>query len=150
LTTQDVDQEDFRLQRRLAARVGSVVHLRRVGLTGLTFTVDDDFSLSDQLVVNLTYGHGWQRLSEVVVDVQLEDAVSAGLHIKAEHVLAYVVPAGIELSDDELTSFAVVSGTFAVHPYVREVVQSVTTRAGLPAVVLDVWRSPLDVDNSDG
>lgn len=151
MTVPDIEQPDFKLQRRLSAKVGAVAHLREVRLTGLTFAIDEDFSWSDQLVVNLTYERGWQRLGEhffaairAKVDAQPEAAISAGMHLTAEHMLVYELPVEAELSDDELASFVVVSGTFAAHPYVREIVQNVTARGGFPAVVLDVWRSPLD------
>lgn len=43
-----------------------------------------------------------------------------------------------ELSDEAIEAFATTSGLFALYPFAREYVQSVTVRMGLPPLTLDL------------
>jgi preprotein translocase subunit SecB len=49
-----------------------------------------------------------------------------------------------EFDDDHLEAFGAFTGVFAAHPYVREALQNLTIRLGLPPLVLDVVRMPID------
>lgn len=59
-------------------------------------------------------------------------------------VLVYQLTSDVELADDELGAFGSVMGTFTAHPYLREAVQSLSVRIGLPPLTLDVVRLPVD------
>jgi len=48
---------------------------------------------------------------------------------------------GRDLTEDELRAFGTVGAVDVAHPYMREIVQSLTGRMGLPPLVLDV-RAP--------
>ena len=56
-----------------------------------------------------------------------------------EHALAYAVDN--DHTDEELQAFGLTSAVFASYPYVRELLQSSTGRAGLEPLILPVWRS---------
>lgn len=46
------------------------------------------------------------------------------------------------LAEEEVEAYCATTGTFALYPYAREYLQSVTTRMGLPALTLSVLRLP--------
>lgn len=54
-----------------------------------------------------------------------------------------------DLGEDALEAFGQITVVFSTYPYLREIVQSVTGRAGLTALVLDVIKSPLHLIPSD-
>lgn len=62
----------------------------------------------------------------------------------------YQLPGDRELNDDYLTAFGEISVLFTAYPYLREILHSLTGRMGLPPLILDVMRSPLDAVLSDG
>ncbi len=74
------------------------------------------------------------------------DALQAGetseplLHVEAKFLLAYVVRDLDDLTDAHCEAFADLNALFNVWPYWREYVQSITTRMGLPGLVLPVYR----------
>jgi len=69
-----------------------------------------------------------------------EGVMEARLEIEAAFRLAYGLPADAEYPADAIRHFAEVNGVFNVWPYWRELVQSLSTRVGLPAIVLPVFR----------
>lgn len=58
--------------------------------------------------------------------------------------LVYRLEAGFEPKSEDLAAFGRVSVLYTAHPYLREILQSMASRMGLPSLVLDVLRSPLD------
>lgn len=74
----------------------------------------------------------------------------AVLLVMASWIIDYQLADGQTADDEDLQAFATVSGTFAAHPYMREFVHGVTSRMGLPPLVLDVMRSPLDTAAAAG
>lgn len=62
----------------------------------------------------------------------------------------YQLPGDRELNDDDLTAFGEISVLFTAYPYLREILHSLTGRMGLPPLILDVMRSPVDAVLSDG
>lgn len=64
--------------------------------------------------------------------------------IHGQLVLSYRVSGLAALPEDQLQAFGEVSAVFSAFPYVRELVQSLTVRAGLPALVLGTLRAPID------
>lgn len=72
------------------------------------------------------------------------------LLVVASWLIDYQLADGQTADDEDLQAFATVSGTFAAHPYMREFVHGLTSRMGLPPLVLDVMRSPLDTAAAAG
>ena len=60
--------------------------------------------------------------------------------LKVVFELSYRVPKGTQAKDAALQEFAKVNGVFNAWPYCREFIQGLTTRMGLPAVVIPVFR----------
>lgn len=56
------------------------------------------------------------------------------------------MPDGTDYSDDELHAFAQTTVQFALYPYARELVQSLTLRLAIPPLTLGTMRLPLDPD----
>lgn len=68
-----------------------------------------------------------------------EDAVA--LH--AEFLLVYALPGAAAHPADALEHFAELNGPYNAWPYWRELVQTVTGRVGLSAIVVPVFRPPV-------
>lgn len=141
----NVEPDEKRLQ---AGRVGAQasledIRLRRIeaelcepaaeGPYEVSLSVDPAFDEADNHVL---YG----------VSYRLEATGAGGVVVLTadiEFSLLYELPESHGFEEADLAAFAEVSVLFSVHPYVREVVQSLTARCGLPPLVLDVLRSPL-------
>lgn len=54
-----------------------------------------------------------------------------------------------EYRDDELEAFAETTGQFALYPFVRQQIHDLTSRVGLPPLVLGVLRVELDGEEVD-
>lgn len=55
-----------------------------------------------------------------------------------EHVATYRKSSDLELTQDQLNSFALVVGVMNIHPYARESVQSLVSRMGYPPFTMDL------------
>ena len=64
------------------------------------------------------------------------------LSIRATFFLLYSIDNKEGLDDKVLGSFATLNGTYNAWPYWREFVQSVTSRMGLPPLIVPVFRLP--------
>jgi hypothetical protein len=62
--------------------------------------------------------------------------------ISTRHLVVYKLPSSENIPDEQLHAFGSVSALLTAHPYVREAVQSITVRMGLPAITLDVLKVP--------
>jgi preprotein translocase subunit SecB len=104
----------------------------------LSFALDVKPAVSrvDELVVySLEYEFSSQDNDQkTVVDGTIEISV------------LYQLEEGAELTEGELAAFGNVSVLFTAHPYLRELLHSLTLRMGLPPLILDVMRSPLDAE----
>jgi hypothetical protein len=70
------------------------------------------------------------------------------LQVEASYLLTYRVDPAWTPSDEELRVFATQGVLFQVHPYLREFIASITSRAGLPPALLPVLvRDDLDDDD---
>jgi hypothetical protein len=58
-------------------------------------------------------------------------------------VLVYSLDEATKFSDEELQAFGATTGLLTAHPFARETVASLSTRVGLPQLVLDVMRVPM-------
>jgi hypothetical protein len=139
--------------RTRAARVAASVELldlriRRVeaelhrpaaeGPFSFVLEVKPSVSRVDSLVVyNVEYGFSSSDDDgEVVLDGRIEFSV------------LYQLPSDYRPSDEELAAFGRVSVLFTAYPYLREALHSLTGRMGLPPLILEVMRSPLDAELS--
>jgi hypothetical protein len=69
-----------------------------------------------------------------------EEASIDRLVLDATYLLVYTLKAEAEKPEDALQHFAELNGTYNVWPYWRELVQTVTGRVGLAAIVVPVFR----------
>lgn len=82
-----------------------------------------------------------QRSEAAAEDI--EDIAKVSLTLTAFYSLD---SGGLEekpFTDDELRCFAESSGIFALYPYLREAVATMTTRLGLPALTIPLLKAPL-------
>lgn len=67
------------------------------------------------------------------------------LQVSATYALVYQLPKSappVELQERLFESFASLNAVYNAWPYLRELVQSVTTRMGLPGVLMPLYRLP--------
>lgn len=137
--------------RLLAAEVGAKADLLDVALR----TVNAELALPsgvEQVEMDVSWETSFERLPDSRVEYRHRVAVSDAtgtFFIRGEFVLSYAL-ATSDFSDDHLVGFGEVSVAFSAFPYVRELVQSLTTRASLPPLVLGTLRSPIDPPASLG
>lgn len=131
--------------RHLAAQVGAKANLRDVALR----TLHSDLALGeadDKLSIDVSWETAFERLGEDEVEYRYRLAVegrpAVAFSITAEFALTYTI--GAAFSDEQLSAFGEVSVAFSAMPYARELVQSLTTRASLPPLVLATLRAPID------
>ncbi len=155
--------------RRGAARVGGVVDLRDIRLVGIEATLHE-LRVSPSYTVDLqepqiSWGHDGTILHYEVEgaltiatdtrdesDDASEDAEAADgangdvpvLSATARFLVVYELPEDFEFDPDDADDFGQVSVLFSTYPYFRELLNSLTVRAGLPPLVLGTLRSPLD------
>lgn len=150
-----------------AARVGGVVELRDIRLVGVEATLHE-LSVSPRYTVDLqepqiSWGHEGTILHYEVEgaltiiaderdepdggDAEADDAAHSDapvLSATARFLVVYELPDGFELNPADADDFGQVSVLFSTYPYFRELLNSLTVRAGLPPLVLGTLRSPLD------
>ena len=102
--------------------------------TADAFTVTVDFSVT-------VHQHGAE-------DEPPEDVARVALTLIAFYSLGSVGPEPDTFTDDEFRAFAESSGVFALYPYIRESVATLTARLGLPALTLPLLKSPLIEDTA--
>lgn len=64
------------------------------------------------------------------------------IRVSVDLELSYELPQGTEKDPAELEAFANVNGVFNAWPYWREIIQNISTRMGLPPLVLPLFRMP--------
>lgn len=134
--------------RERAAKVGAVANLRTVSLR----SVEAHLPAPEQIDGPIELDVSWEAAAEspgpgeLRYSYRLAVAAPAAhdFHIECEFELDYLVPEEFEASDDDLTAFGDISASFSAFPYARELVQSLTTRAALPPLVLGTLRAPID------
>jgi len=142
-----------------AARLGAVVDLVSIGLHHVEFDLTNPlvvppYSLDIELDVN------WHHTEPLILyDVTLElssrgdarddDDASGEAAVYFSAVLGFFVvyalpdPLPDDIGEAELEAFGRESATFAAWPYIRETVQSLTARSGIPPLSLEVLRRPI-------
>lgn len=140
--------------RQRAARVGAVAELLTVSLRAVEAHLPEPERLDGPVELDVS----WETRAEqpeprsLRYSYRLAVAGSAAhdFHIECEFELDYRLPEGFEASAEDLTAFGEISASFSAFPYARELVQSLTTRASLPPLVLGTLRAPIDPPPSTG
>ncbi|HEU0076950.1 MAG TPA: hypothetical protein VFQ76_04830 [Longimicrobiaceae bacterium] len=139
-----------------AALVARHVQLQTVNLRkALLNSALDPLDPPDFREIQVTQGHrGRYKLPEkhpdfvyVYVDLRftashedVERVQSELVDLTATYQLAYTLESAAEYPEDALQYFAELNGVYNIWPYWRELVQTVTGRVGLSAIVVPVYR----------
>ncbi|MGH9128588.1 MAG: hypothetical protein ACRDY2_06400 [Acidimicrobiales bacterium] len=132
----------------LAAAVGARAELLSVALRTVTATIVPLApGVQVEISTSWTTRHDRDDQGEVVeyaVDFAVGGLRPCAPSVRGQFVLQYRIPGLRGVSDEQLQAFGQVSVAFSAFPYLRELVQSLTVRAGLPALVLGTLRAPVD------
>lgn len=142
---------------RKSGRLGSHMSLVRVALTQVEFRLLKDWDTEARYRVDTTPELAWERgdddwigyqfdFSWQVGEKDADEPLFTGL---AQYQLVYEHPEDFAFEDDEAEAFGQTSVQLTVHPFVRELVQSLTTRAGLPPLTIPTIRQPLAPGDTD-
>lgn len=136
-----------------AAAVSRHVQLESVSLKEAAFeSFADPAAPAEELDAEFSYMATYQvREGSVLalVDFRLKATAKNGAEpspvatLEATYVLVYSVPGDVSFEDDALVHFAALNGTYNAWPYWRELVHTVTGRAGLASLVIPVFRPPV-------
>lgn len=143
-----------------AATVSRHVEIESVTLTQASFESNvNPLAASEELEAEISYKAAYEQKPGhifVHVDFRIEaepkaegpDAPAVA-QLQAMFTLVYSVPADIEFAEDALQFFAELNGTYNAWPYWRELVHTVSGRAGVAALVVPVFRPPVrEVDDN--
>jgi hypothetical protein len=115
----------------------------------------DEWLGDTEYTVESSSGLSWDRSPSDCVTYALDfgwlvhsgdedDALFTGI---AEFELSYGCAEDFTFDDEEAEAFGEASVLLSAYPFVRELVQSLTTRAGLPPLTLSTIRRPLTVED---
>lgn len=140
----------------LAAQVARHVQLQTVNLRKAVLnSALDPLDPPDFREIQVTQGHrGRYKLPEkhpdsvyVYVDLRftashedVERVQGDLVELTATYQLAYALESAARYPEDALQYFAELNGVYNIWPYWRELVQTVTGRVGLSAIVVPVYR----------
>lgn len=133
----------------LSARVGGRAEILDIRLHKFEFQVfldspsEPPYELQSEVDVRCSrHTDEGETVAAYYVEFSISAAPAGGERIfqaVVEHAMAYGVGGGH--TDDELEAFGLTSAVFACYPYVRELLQSATGRAGLVPLILPVRRN---------
>ena len=139
-----------------AARVGAVATIadvRQIATSArLHRIVEAPFDVDLELSYEWEpYEHALVCEVSCAVVVREEAALEDGPAFTAEVTVGgtFLLPADAIFTTEQFEAFAQINGTFSLYPYLREAVQMLTTRAGMPPLVLAPLRMPLMQTGSD-
>jgi preprotein translocase subunit SecB len=137
-----------------AARVGAVADLldlriRKIGAELHRPAAEAPFSFNIDVTPSVSRNARLAAYSLVYQFSSKDNEDQLVLDGTVELSVLYELPADSEFSDDELAAFGQISVLFTAYPYLREILHSLTGRMGLPPLILDVMRSPLDSKDDD-
>jgi preprotein translocase subunit SecB len=133
--------------RQRAGRIGAKAGLRDLrlrGIRGELFQPAAESPFEAQIDVRPSY----EQLDDTVLytiqyGLKAVDAEELPVfEADIAYSLLFDLPAGETFEDDDFVAFGEVSVLFMLHPYVREAVHDLTSRFGLPPLVLQVLRRP--------
>jgi hypothetical protein len=144
-----VDQPDL----QLAGRLGGIARLRTLELQELYWQVhptatpfepgrgiisaETDLSFNGTVTPGAVHYGVWANVRGV-----LEDGHEL-FTFAARYVVGFGIPDDVSVTEAEVIAFGGVTVVAVVLPYIRQLVTDVTSRAGLPPLVLDTVRIPL-------
>lgn len=82
----------------------------------------------------------FDAIAEFLVEVVPEATNQACFQIRAIFELSYQIPVGLEYSEEEMREFVAGNVAFNAWPFFRELFQSMTTRMGMSAITLPLFR----------
>lgn len=150
----------------LAQKVGRLVDLQAVVVKSADLDASfDPLNLPEQLTLESgyrsTYTLGNSADGKRRVDVTIEfkflckepdaedgEPGETALSLTSTFVLVYALREDIDIEAECFSHFANLNGAYNAWPYWREFVQSATTRAGMPGVIVPLFRPPV-VEISD-
>lgn len=146
MTTADIGES-----RHLAARVAGCADLLDIRLFAAGADLTSPMAPDTQLASDLEVSPALERQDETTFVAALQfkvvitkaDDKSEVASAQCDFRALYELPEGKDLSDDELEAFVRSVAMLAIYPYARELVQSLTSRMGLPPLVLPILRQPL-------
>lgn len=130
-----------------ALRIAREAHLAGVRMLSMRCGLQVPQQIDGPLTVDSKLTFGWTR-----TDIGVSCAFRANVSLRApepEHPVfscdvvyesIYAVDDSARFGDREIVAFAKSSGLLASWPYIRESVQSASTRCGLQPITLDVLR----------
>lgn len=134
--------------RQRAARVGAVVDLSSVSLRAVDARLPEPALIEGLVELDVSWEAQAQESDPGCLQYKYRLVVAGSpahdFHIECEFELDYRVPEDFEASAEDLAAFGEISASFSAFPYARELVQSLTTRASLPPLVLGTLRAPID------
>lgn len=143
----ELSREDYRL---FAARVAGQARLRSIMLVEFDGQVDLEsgapgVAMPEAVIEEeQAFGrHEDQLAYRVEYRVNIVEAEHSVARLRAVFIAAYAVDDGFDAEDQEYVAYAESTVGFALYPYLREFVQSMTARLSLPPVTLDVLRVAL-------
>lgn len=135
-------------ERQRAGKVGALADLRSISLRTLDARLPELDGSDGPIDLDVSWETTLQpsepTLLMYVFHLALGTSAGRDLHVDCEFELVYSLPEEAELDDEDLEAFGDISGTFSAFPYARELVQSLTSRAALPPLVLGTLRAPID------
>ncbi|MBS1847191.1 MAG: protein-export chaperone SecB [Actinobacteria bacterium] len=140
-------------ERERAGKVGAVAEIRAVRLAYVDATLPkfepDDETIeirqrSHTEIVAISAGR-----IEYQFNLSVEAVGDGQFRTACRFEVEYDLPEDAELDEADFAAFGKVSVTFTAFPFARELIQSMTTRALLPPLVLGTHRAPIDPPKDD-
>ncbi|MGO8871540.1 MAG: hypothetical protein ACLQPH_09100 [Acidimicrobiales bacterium] len=143
-----IDQQSADVQH-LASRIGGSVQLQAIILRELNWTLPE-LNVLPGLSIDLRPAFEAQAaMAPELLIYKIQTDVSAVIpdeveifHFRAVHQVVCSFPEGMEFTREEVEAFGSTSVMLMVFPYVRETLQSIAAKAGMPAVLLQPLRLP--------
>ncbi len=140
--------DDVNAELRLAGRLGASLELSEVRLGHLRFEMLASENISEakpDLDLDITSaktddGYGYGVTLSVVA---LADPQEWGFTAEVVYFALYEGSKDVEYSEGEVNAFGRVTVLATVLPYLRELIQGLTQKAGLPPYMLPLFRVPL-------
>ncbi|MHB8289275.1 MAG: hypothetical protein ACYDEY_08575 [Acidimicrobiales bacterium] len=151
-----VNQQSADVQH-LASRIGGAVQLRGIILRDVSWTLPE-LNVLPGLSIDLRPEFEAQAATtpelliyKIQTDVSgvIPDEVEI-FHFRSVHQVVCSFPEGMEFTREEVEAFGSTTVMLMVFPYVRETLQSIAAKAGMPTVLLQPLRVPfVPADDTD-
>ena len=143
-----VDQQSGDVQH-LASRIGGSVQLQAIILRELNWTLPERNVLPGLSIDLRPEFEAQAAITPGLLIYKIQTNVSAIIpdevelfHFTAVHQVVCSFPEGMEFTREEVGTFGSTSVMLMVFPYVREALQGIAAKAGMPAVLLQPIRLP--------